>query len=734
MMRRFPRILLGAVLVGLLIISCGEDPVSPDVSGEPKIPSTTKVVSEDAVKSVVGDTYTLYKTQVDKQLQVNDILVSEHGLGVLRKITSIDETSSTLIVETASASITDAIERCDVQVSDELRPSDVRHMLEGVSVRGLGSKTGEFFVEISDVVIYDDDGEMSTTNDQITLNGELTLEPSFDFRMKIDGYRLKELEITGTLEQSLEVTAEASFSFLEVDEKREIMSFDLHPIIIWVGWVPIVITPELAIVVGFQGEVYVSLSAGVHEEATYTAGLRYRSGTWEPINEHAFDFQCVPPQLSAGCAAKGYAGPQLNFLIYGVAGPYVIGRGFVELEADVMANPWWTLYGGIEAAVGVRLEIFDRDIADYEIPAVIGYRAILLQAPGAPTGHISGMVKDALTLNPLPYATITVKEGSTTRATGQTDLSGQYSFSVPFGSGYKVTVTKSGYISEDYCDIDVGIGGTTYLETILQIDTAHSGAGSVRGRIVNAMTGYGVPAVSLGLRRGINVTTGSVVATTSTDSEGDYYIFGLPAGNYTAEASKAGYNTTFFTVTCLGGTLRDNQNASITPEISEGEVRIVLTWGESPNDLDSHLTGPLSDGTRFHMYYPLAEANSGSPWPSVVTLDRDDTDSYGPETVTLYEQLVGIYRYSVLDWTNMGSTYSYALSNSGAAVKVYSGSDLLASFNVPSDRDGTLWRVFELINGNVYPLNEMDYVYSSGDVTAQPVDKGLPGNLSEYKK
>ena len=39
-------------------------------------------------------------------------------------------------------------------------------------------------------------------------------------------------------------------------------------------------------------------------------------------------------------------------------------------------------------------------------------------------------------------------------------------------------------------------------------------------------------------------------------------------------------------------------------EIPEGDLRIVLTWGEEPSDLDSHLIGPaVEEGTKFHTWY-----------------------------------------------------------------------------------------------------------------------------------
>ena len=76
-----------------------------------------------------------------------------------------------------------------------------------------------------------------------------------------------------------------------------------------------------------------------------------------------------------------------------------------------------------------------------------------------------------------------------------------------------------------------------------------------------------------------------------------------------------------------------DQDGVITPVLSDDEYRIVLTWSSTPSDLDSHLSGPLSTGERFHVYY--SDMSAFDNGQTVATLDLDDTSSYGPETITL---------------------------------------------------------------------------------------------------
>lgn len=343
---------------------------------------------------------------------------------------------------------------------------------------------------------------------------------------------------------------------------------------------------------------------------------------------------------------------------------------------------------------------------------------------------IRGSVKDAVTQSAIVDVRIDAYSGSTLLNTGYSGSDGTYDIAVGAGTGYRIVFSKSGYLSTEYLNVSVTNAQKTYLETVLQIDVAHSGTGDVAGTIHDAVTNNGVPGMTVKLRNGINVQSGTVVSTATTDGAGGYSFTGLTAGHYTAEVGGTGYTTAYFTVICLGGQLVNGQDATVTPVIPSGQVRIVLTWGLTPGDLDSHLTGPLNDGTRFHMYFWYS--GSSTPWPDIVMLDRDDVDSYGPETTTLYTQIQGVYRFSVHDYTDKGSSSSSELSNSGARVVVYRGNAQVATFNVPTNVPGTLWTVFEMSGNTITPVNTMTFESSSSSVqktSARAEDPSLFRNL-----
>lgn len=97
-------------------------------------------------------------------------------------------------------------------------------------------------------------------------------------------------------------------------------------------------------------------------------------------------------------------------------------------------------------------------------------------------------------------------------------------------------------------------------------------------------------------------------------------------------------------------------------------------------------------------------------------LDRDDTDSFGPETTTIDNQKDGVYRFYVHDYTNKDSASSNNLSLSCAEVRVLRGSNLVAVFTVPSNEEGTVWTVFEMEGNKITPINNLSYQSSPDNV------------------
>jgi uncharacterized protein YfaP (DUF2135 family) len=153
-----------------------------------------------------------------------------------------------------------------------------------------------------------------------------------------------------------------------------------------------------------------------------------------------------------------------------------------------------------------------------------------------------------------------------------------------------------------------------------------------------------------------------------------------------------------------------------------GDVTVTLTWGSQPQNLDSHLSGPTTETGRFHLSF----ANQASPPVTYASLDLNDQDGFGPETITIRRDpatgqfVAGEYRYWVHNFSH-ASNSGGSFAASDAHVVVSQGTGLLASFDVsdatgPPSRD--VWFVVEIT------------IDSAGTVTLTTVQQIQTGTAS----
>ncbi|HPY64277.1 MAG TPA: carboxypeptidase regulatory-like domain-containing protein [Bacillota bacterium] len=321
-------------------------------------------------------------------------------------------------------------------------------------------------------------------------------------------------------------------------------------------------------------------------------------------------------------------------------------------------------------------------------------------------GKVSAYNED-LTTRTLDGAEVklyTLTNATTPVSTQKTDENGKFSFNVSEGN-YRLVISADGYRTLSSSQ-RVEKDEIKYTEHILLMENSHFGNGSAGGTVTNALTGKGISNVRLKLRQDWNNTTGQYVSgfSTTTDSSGRYQISNVPVGYYTVEASLDGYITGYANISVLSGRGKTDFDFTITPVLAGDEIRIVLTWGATPRDLDSHLIGRTpSDGTFNVYYYDMKYVFDGR---EMANLDVDDTTSYGPETITILENIHGAYTYAVHDYTNRNSSSSNKLSLSDAVVRVFIGSRQVAEYHVPTDQIGTYWTVFQINKaGRIRPVN-----------------------------
>lgn len=215
--------------------------------------------------------------------------------------------------------------------------------------------------------------------------------------------------------------------------------------------------------------------------------------------------------------------------------------------------------------------------------------------------------------------------------------------------------------------------------------------GNLTLRFFNALNGLPIEGGSVAIEK-----TGEYF----TDDEGKI-VFPPPDEDGVLQVSftAGGYVPTQFPIEIMAGTIFFNR-ISVSPVLDIKFLRVVLDWSKEPLDLDAHFV--KKDG------YHLSYRNMRVLADGTGLLDIDAMKGYGPETITVHEiSNRAAYEYSVYDYSNQRMQNSKELSRSKATVKVYGDGKLLNIFQVPREKEGNVWKVFKIEQGQVREIRQV---------------------------
>jgi hypothetical protein len=213
---------------------------------------------------------------------------------------------------------------------------------------------------------------------------------------------------------------------------------------------------------------------------------------------------------------------------------------------------------------------------------------------------------------------------------------------------------------------------------------------SVAGTVVLAGTGAALP----GAR--VCVVGTSVCATSA--ANGQYTRSGVAAGSRTLRFTRAGHAALDVPLV-LGAGQRATPRSAMVPSPAAGELRIVLSWGATPVDLDSYLWVPQGGGA-YRVEPGQRGSVAGSPWAVLV---REDNDGQGPEHTYVSRVQAGRSTFAVFNDSAHARPGSAALVGSGAVVEVYDRRGLRGRFVAPAGGSGTWWTVFHYAGASGTP-------------------------------
>ena len=280
--------------------------------------------------------------------------------------------------------------------------------------------------------------------------------------------------------------------------------------------------------------------------------------------------------------------------------------------------------------------------------------------------------------------------------------------------------------------VDLQASKPAFLEQIVLIPDDYNCKGQLDVNVIDVSSGENISNLSVTIRKGFYNPKGEIVTQTSRwngdlcktaiINTGYYTVYVEDKRNDVEEKNRYIKSCKSFVLTkslLETGVIK----VFVKKKMEKDQVRIVLEWGDEPDDLDSHIKGYYlrSDGAyseEFEVYYHN-KTYGIEGYGDEIRLDYDVRNGYGPETVTIYDVNEDKYIYYVHNYSAKYDTDAIELCKSKAVVSVFmynpeADGRPLYTFTVPHDQHGMYWIVFEYIpknEVNIIPVNCItDYV------------------------
>jgi len=282
--------------------------------------------------------------------------------GFLRKVTRIQNTNDGKVeVRTARANVAELLEEADISFDQPFDATDVQRaaamergqVVYAASQKRAASASPGTIQENFNLVLYDQDGNTGTTDDQVTVRGSFKVRPRVvvDFKCRrafcSDPFFLGKF----VLSEEAEITISAKLK-KELRESKRIARIPLPAITAG----PLVFVPDIVVTVDVEGVVRVEVEVGATQDLTLEAGVKYDSG-FTKINEVSTEVGIVGPTFEGSVEAKAGIYAALRLMLYGVAGVSAEAGPYVKFEAQYPGTPAWTMRYGIEGNLGVDIDL-----------------------------------------------------------------------------------------------------------------------------------------------------------------------------------------------------------------------------------------------------------------------------------------------------------------------------------------------------------------------------------------
>lgn len=334
----------------------------------------------------------------------------------IKKVVAL--TGSSIFIDTSEASMADFIREGDLSYQTEIEQSQLPTQLpEGVTLRNAKNLSAKIIPLQLDVLLYDADGNETTTDDQIKAKGtvDFSLRPDFDFNFSIMKGGLTEFRalLESSSRSNLQLNVGGAVQLIKQEIPLLKRSIRLTPVVVG----PVVFIPKLNLTLDFEIGVSGKIEAVLDVSSKAITGVHYvKDQGWQNIASYDFD---AKPTLDTKLKALVQAGPRLTLsaLVYGVVGPEIGVHSFAGFETFAVVPPqdncrWdYVAFVGGQATFKGVLRLLGKELSYeallFDVKDILEQYAtgcsIDTKPPSAPSDlRISNLTVNSLTLNWTP--------------------------------------------------------------------------------------------------------------------------------------------------------------------------------------------------------------------------------------------------------------------------------------------------------------------------------------------
>ncbi len=396
-------------------------------------PATTKVLAPATVRNIkVTPGTTLNGTASSlpitfstggggiPKLQPGDVIVSGPSstapYGLLRKVTAVEQSSGSVVVQTSPASLRDAFNQAQFTAQGTFAPTSgtsVQAVLPGIQVHAVSPAPAfahaAALVEDhlnqnpADQQCWDIQlpairngiqSQLTANNFTIPLSlasadANLCFSGNFKYSVNMPLYQPIQTALSVSLQETGKIAMAGSIGIGGQHEDKFKAPVTLASINL--GWIPttipgIFIVPKLNIVLTISGNISATFAIAGQEtmQGSFTVScVNSNCSTQNTSPTPQASFTAASPFTNPGGISGSITdelGPHVVFTIDGITGPEVDVDGYLEADVAPFANPWWTTYGGATLSVGYDFELFS--IKFSYLVTLINRRWELLHASG----------------------------------------------------------------------------------------------------------------------------------------------------------------------------------------------------------------------------------------------------------------------------------------------------------------------------------------------------------------